>query len=54
MTDKQKEIENIKKQANSPKHRLMELENELREIGAIRKANSLNVIIGKLESWQNR
>lgn len=47
------EIAELQTEANSPKERLMRIADELREIGAIRKANSLETIIEKLEIWQN-
>jgi hypothetical protein len=39
--------------ANTPKHRLIELCDKLYEAGAYRKARTLDGIIGKLETWQN-
>ncbi|MBO5969209.1 MAG: hypothetical protein J6S14_12010 [Clostridia bacterium] len=47
-------IEHIKKEACTPKHRLMELLDKLIEIGAVSEAKSLESIIWKLEVWQNR
>lgn len=44
----------LKEEANVAKNRLMLIENELREIGAVRDANSLSTIIEKLEIWQNK
>ncbi len=51
---KRAEIERIKGDANEAKNRLMSLVYELRDIGAIREANSLDTIISKLETWQNK
>lgn len=47
------ELYRILDEANSPKDRLMCLRDELIENGFIRKANSLDTIIEKLERWQN-
>ena len=47
-------IYRAKSDANTAKDRLISIEYELRDIGAIREANSLSTIIGKLEAWQNR
>ena len=51
---KAEEISRIKDDANNAKHRLIELEMELYELGAIREANTLGTIIAKLEIWQNK
>lgn len=48
------EIQNIKSEANSAKEKLIRAADELREIGAIREAKSLETIIMKLEQWQNK
>lgn len=40
--------------ANVAKERLIEILDKLYEVGAIRKAKSLDTIIGKLEMWQNK
>lgn len=48
-----KAIEQAQDKANSPKEKLMQVADELYEIGAIRKAKSLETIIEKLEKWQN-
>ena len=40
-------------EANKAKDILISARNELEEIGAIRKANSLDTIIGNLERWQH-
>lgn len=47
-------ISALKRDASSPKSRLMAIENSLREAGALREANGLKVIIARLEAWQNR
>ena len=47
-------IEHIKNEACTPKHRLIELLDQLLEIGAASEAKSLESIIWKLEVWQNR
>ena len=44
----------LKSEANVAKNRLMLIENDLREIGAKREANSLSTLIEKLEIWQNK
>lgn len=44
--------EQLLKDANTAKNRLIEIENELWEIHAIRKVKSLGTIICRLESWQ--
>lgn len=51
---KDAEIRNLQMDANVAKERLMRIADELREIGAIRKANTLETIIEKLEIWQNK
>lgn len=48
------EVQTLKGDANVAKDRLIDIENKLREIGAVREANSLSVIIEKLEIWQNK
>ena len=40
-------------EADEVKMRLMRIRDELEDLGKIRKANSLNTIIGNLEHWQN-
>lgn len=52
--EKRKEIELLKSSANEAKDRLVRIMYELRSIGSNREANSLETIICKLESWQNR
>lgn len=52
--EKRKEIESLKSSANEAKSRLIRIMYNLRDIGANRDANSLETIIYKLESWQNR
>ena len=47
-------IENIKSGINTTKERLMKAADELREIGAVREASTLETIILKLEIWQNK
>lgn len=51
---KQERIQRAKSEANSAKDRLISIMHELQEIGAVRQATSLEVIIIKLECWQNR
>ena len=51
---KKEQIEEIKDGAETAKMRLVWIEDQLREIGAIREANSLATIITKLEMWQNK
>ena len=46
-------IENLQYEANSPKEALMRIADELYEVGATRKAKSLETIVMKLEVWQN-
>lgn len=48
------EIERIKSEVNPAKERLMRAADELREIGAVREANTLETIIERLEIWQNK
>ena len=48
------EVQTLKGDANVAKDRLMMIEDKLREIGAVRDANSLSTIIEKLEIWQNK
>ena len=54
MTDEQRKIlEEVQDDANTPKHRLIELQDELEEAGLSRKAKALGTLIAKLEAWQN-
>ena len=46
-------IEKIQYDVNVAKSRLIDVASKLDEDGAIRKANSLRTIIGKLENWQH-
>lgn len=39
---------------NAPKHQLMRIVSDLRFAGSVRKADSLENIIRRLEDWQNR
>lgn len=52
--EKRAEVEHIKKEACTPKSRLMELAEKLGEVDAIREQKSLESIIWKLELWQNK
>lgn len=47
------ELRNLLYAANTPKEKLIWIREELREIGAFRKADALDKIIGRLEAWQN-
>lgn len=54
MTDEQrKTLEEVQDDANTPKHRLMDLQNRLEEAGLTGRAKSLGSIICNLERWQN-
>lgn len=53
-SEKRDYVEHIKKEACTPKSRLMELAYKLEEVGAIREQKSLESIIWKLEVWQNK
>lgn len=44
----------LQSDASVAKERLMKIEDELRENGFIREANSLSTIIWKIEEWQNK
>ena len=46
-------LEELLSSANDAKYSLIRIEDELRTIGAERKANTLSKIIERLESWQN-
>lgn len=52
--DKKYEVMQIKNDVNTAKDRLIRIEYELRELKAIREANTLSKIIEKLEIWQNK
>lgn len=52
--EKQGEVKRKQMEANSAKDRLISIRNDLEEIGAKRKAKSLDRIIRDLEIWQNR
>ena len=52
--EKRDYIEHIKREACTPKSRLMELAEKLGEAGAVRDQKSLESIIWKLELWQNK
>lgn len=47
-------IKKLKENADIAKDRLIQIESDLKEIGAIREAKSLSTIIGRLEYWQNK
>ncbi len=51
---KNDKIESLKSDCNSPKEKLMSIQNQLNEIGAVKEAEQLDKIIIKLEVWQNR
>ena len=53
-SEKRNEIERIKSEVNVAKSRLIDMLHELLDIGAVREANSLETIIIKLETWQNK
>ena len=48
-----KAMDKIQYDVNVAKSRLIEVVYKLEEDGAIRKADSLRTIIGKLENWQH-
>lgn len=48
------EIRRLKMSANSSKDKLLDIASILEYVGAVREANSLYTIIGKLEAWQNK
>lgn len=52
--EKRDYIEHIKKEACTPKSRLIELAYKLEEVGAIREQKTLESIIWKLEIWQRK
>lgn len=54
MKNKKEEIKRLKDSANVAKERLLNIAQELEELGAVRDSKSLYVIIGKLEYWQNK
>jgi len=51
---KKEVIEKAHDEANTAKDRLISIMYMLEEAGAIREANSLGTIIGKLETWQHK
>jgi len=53
MADRDQVYEDILSEGNQAKDRLYQMIEELREIGKIRKANSLMTIIHNIETWQN-
>ena len=52
--DKEQLIRECQGEANTAKGRLISIVRKLEEGGAIRQAKSLETIIGKLETWQNK
>lgn len=52
--EKWERVNHLKNETNSAKDRLISIEYELEEIGAIREAQTLSTIISKLEAWQNK
>jgi len=52
--NRNKVIARCQSDANAPKHRLIELIQNLEDAGAYRQAQSLGTIIEKLEKWQNK
>ena len=53
MKKNEADLREAQAEAETAKQRLIDIEWRLREAGFIRKANSLSVIIEKLEAWQN-
>lgn len=53
-SEKREQVDRLKNEANNAKDRLISILYELEEIGAIREAQTLGTIIGKLETWQNK
>jgi hypothetical protein len=51
--EQREKIEEIKNDANRAKERLIDLLNQLEEIGATKEAEALDKIIVKLEVWQH-
>ena len=50
---KREETLHLKREANSPKSRLLEIMNRMERDGLKREANRLGSIIARLEDWQN-
>lgn len=53
-SEKRERIEHLQGEANTAKDRLIDIENELRTIGANTHADALSKIIWKLEAWQHK
>lgn len=51
--EKRERITHLQREANAAKTRLSDIERQLRNVGAIREANALGHIIGRLEHWQH-
>ena len=51
--ERDRETRHLKSEANTPKHRLMEIVDELYENRNSKEAKRLERIIGYLEHWQN-
>ena len=54
MKSNKEAIARRKNDVNEAKHRLMEVQDSLYEIGAIKEADQLGQIIARLEIWQNK
>ncbi len=53
-SEKRERIEYLQDKANTAKDRLIDIEDELRSIGANQYADALSKIIWKLEAWQHK
>lgn len=54
MKKDKKILRQLQSDANTPKHRLIDIEGKLRDEGFVRMANELSTIIWRLEYWQNK
>lgn len=54
MKSNKEAIAKRKNDANEAKHQLIEVQDSLYEIGAMKEAEQLGRIIEKLEIWQNK
>jgi hypothetical protein len=53
MKTKKEVVDEVKRDANSPKSKLLDMLTKLEGVNAVADARKLGSIIGRLEAWQN-
>ena len=54
MKDKERTLEHMQNEANTPKEKLIGIMGRLEEAGLLRRARELGTIIERLEKWQHK